>query len=120
MKPAKRHDRLPRWALERLVLIWLAPSHCNLDTTYPTLQELTTPLSGADTGALAMSTSGVQEPSETLSLGNTGALDTSDEDMSSLDDQQRLTSLLSRITMALDRPAAAPAAAAGERRPRRL
>ena len=120
LKPAKRHDRLPRWALERLVLIWLAPSPCNLDTTYPTLQELTTPLSGADTGALAMSTSGAQESSEGSCLGDTGALDTSDEDMSSLDDQQRLTSLLSRITMALDPPAATSADADGARQPCRF
>ena len=67
-----------------------------------------------------MSTSGAQESSEGSCLGDTGALDTSDEDMSSLDDQQRLTSLLSRITMALDPPAATSADADGARQPCRF
>ena len=106
-KPAKVHQVLPTWAKQRLVLVWLCPTNCALDTSFPTLQErlgLVPGPSRIPSGDLPTEPLGtyqdLPEEEQETATETTAAWPQIDDDEPP-DDAQRLALLLARINDAL-------------------
>ena len=106
-KPAKVHQVLPTWAKQRLVLVWLCPNDCALDTSFPTLNERLGLVPGpfrfssGDQPTAQLGTSQEFPEEEQDTATDTSAAWSQIDDAAASDDAQRLTLLLERINEAL-------------------
>ena len=103
----KVHQVLPTWAKQRLVLVWLCPNNCALDTSFPTLNERLGLVPGPSrilSGDLTPEPLGtfqdLPEEEQETATETTAAWPQIDDDEPP-DDAQRLALLLARINDAL-------------------
>ena len=94
-KPSKTHQELPLGAKEPLVLIWLCPTECALDTSFPSLRERlgfdSTPVLEPCTASPVDGDSTLDDPASPATWSQN---DAPSEGSLAVDDQQRLGNLM--------------------------